>query len=146
MFIAASEDIGNADPQALLVAEAAFRAAEVIGYPECRINLAQAAIYLALAPKSNAAEAAIDAALSEVRHGPARKVPDYLRDRIVPVRSITGSTNIRTAILAVGLISGICPMAWSAAASTSRANGAGRPGASTPPLGIAASRPCGGRG
>ena len=56
MYIAASEDIGNADPQALLVAEAAFRAAEVIGYPECRINLAQAAIYLALAPKSNAAE------------------------------------------------------------------------------------------
>ncbi|MCR2034451.1 replication-associated recombination protein A [Adlercreutzia mucosicola] len=84
MFIAASEDIGNADPQALLVAEAAFRAAEVIGYPECRINLAQAAIYLALAPKSNAAEAAIDAALSEVRHGPARKVPDYLRDRHRP--------------------------------------------------------------
>ena len=84
MFIAASEDIGNADPQALLVAEAAFRAAEVIGYPECRINQAQAAIYLALAPKSNAAEAAIDAALSEVRHGPARKVPDYLRDRHRP--------------------------------------------------------------
>ena len=84
MFIAASEDIGNADPQALLVSEAAFRAAEVIGYPECRINLAQAAIYLALAPKSNAAEAAIDAALSEVRHGPARKVPDYLRDRHRP--------------------------------------------------------------
>ncbi|MDO4291419.1 MAG: replication-associated recombination protein A [Eggerthellaceae bacterium] len=84
MFIAASEDIGNADPNALLVAEAAFRSAEVIGYPECRINLAQAAIYLALAPKSNAAEAAIDAALSEVRHGPARAVPDYLRDRHRP--------------------------------------------------------------
>ena len=91
MFIAASEDIGNADPQALLVAEAAFRAAEVIGYPECRINLAQAAIYLALAPKSNAAEAAIDAALSEVRNGPARKVPDYLRDRHRP-----GSENYGT--------------------------------------------------
>lgn len=84
MYIAASEDIGNADPQALLVAEAAFRAAEVIGYPECRINLAQAAIYLALAPKSNAAEAAIDAALREVRNGPVRKVPDYLRDRHRP--------------------------------------------------------------
>ena len=49
MFIAASEDIGNADPNALLVAAAAFKSAEVIGYPECRINLAQAAIYLALA-------------------------------------------------------------------------------------------------
>lgn len=84
MYIAASEDIGNADPQALLVAEAAFRAAEVIGYPECRINLAQAAIYLALAPKSNAAEAAIDAALREVRNGLLRPVPDYLRDRHRP--------------------------------------------------------------
>lgn len=84
MYIAASEDIGNADPQALLVAEAAFRAAEVIGYPECRINLAQAAIYLALAPKSNSAEAAIGAALREVRNGPVRKVPDYLRDRHRP--------------------------------------------------------------
>ncbi|NLH91151.1 MAG: replication-associated recombination protein A, partial [Atopobium sp.] len=57
IMICASEDIGNADPEALLVAEAAFKAAEVIGYPECRINLAQAAIYNALAPKSNAAEA-----------------------------------------------------------------------------------------
>ena len=84
MFILASEDIGNADPQALLIAEAAFKSAEVIGYPECRINLAQAATYLALAPKSNAAEAGIDAALSEVRHGPARAVPDYLRDRHRP--------------------------------------------------------------
>ena len=84
MFIAASEDIGNADPQALLIAEAAFKSAEVIGYPECRINLAQAAIYLALAPKSNAAEAGIDAALAEVRNGPTRNVPDYLRDRHRP--------------------------------------------------------------
>lgn len=84
MFIAASEDIGNADPQALLVAEAAFKSAEVIGYPECRINLAQAAVYLALAPKSNAAEAGIDAALAEVRNGPARSVPDHLRDRHRP--------------------------------------------------------------
>ncbi len=84
MFIHASEDVGNADPQALLIAEAAFKAAEVIGYPECRINLAQAAIYIALAPKSNAAEVGIDAALAEVRHGPARYVPDYLRDRHRP--------------------------------------------------------------
>jgi len=84
IFIAASEDVGNADPQALLVAEAAFKAAEVIGYPECRINLAQAATYVALAPKSNACEAGIDAALAEVRHGPVRAVPDYLRDRHRP--------------------------------------------------------------
>ena len=84
MLIAASEDIGNADPQALLIAEAAFKSAEVIGYPECRINLAQAAIYLALAPKSNAAEAGIDAALAEVRTGPLRAVPNHLRDRHRP--------------------------------------------------------------
>lgn len=84
IMIAASEDIGNADPQALLVAEAAFRAVEVIGLPECRINLAQAAVYNALAPKSNAAEAGIDAALAEVRQGPRREVPNYLRDRHRP--------------------------------------------------------------
>ena len=84
IMIAASEDVGNADPQALLIAHAAFKSAEVIGYPECRINLAQAAIYLALAPKSNAAEAGIDAALAEVRKGPLRPVPDHLRDRHRP--------------------------------------------------------------
>ncbi|MEG0503901.1 MAG: replication-associated recombination protein A, partial [Raoultibacter sp.] len=55
IFILASEDIGNADPQALLIAEAAFKSAEVIGYPECQLILAQAATYMALAPKSNAA-------------------------------------------------------------------------------------------
>lgn len=84
IMVHASEDVGNADPQALLVAEAAFRSAEVIGYPECRINLAQAALYVCLAPKSNAAEAGIDAALAEVRSGPRREVPSYLRDRHRP--------------------------------------------------------------
>ena len=84
IMILASEDIGNADPHALLIAHAAFRSAEVIGYPECRINLAQAVIYMALAPKSNAAEAGIDAALHEVRTGPRREVPSYLRDRTRP--------------------------------------------------------------
>ena len=84
ILIAASEDIGNADPQALLVAEAAFKSAEVIGYPECRINLAQAAIYNALAPKSNACEAAIDAALADVRSSGQREVPAHLRDRHRP--------------------------------------------------------------
>ena len=84
IFILASEDIGNADPQAILVAEAAFKATEVIGYPECRINLAQAAIYMALAPKSNAVVKAIDAAQNEVRNGPVRDVPDHLRDRHRP--------------------------------------------------------------
>ena len=84
IMVHASEDVGNADPQALLIAEAAFRSAEVIGYPECRINLAQAALYVCLAPKSNAAEAGIDAALAEVRSGPRREVPSYLRDRHRP--------------------------------------------------------------
>ena len=84
IMICASEDVGNADPQALLVAHAAFRATEVIGMPECRINLAQAATYVALAPKSNAAEAGIDAALEEVRRGPRREVPSHLRDRHRP--------------------------------------------------------------
>ena len=84
IMISASEDIGLADPRALPIAEAAFKAAEVIGYPECRINLAHAVIYLALAPKSNSAESAIDAALNEVRNGPARQVPNHLRDRHRP--------------------------------------------------------------
>lgn len=84
ILIFASEDVGNADPRALLIANAAFKAAESIGWPECRINLSQAAIYMALAPKSNAAYTAIDAALEEVRTGPARRVPDHLRDRHRP--------------------------------------------------------------
>lgn len=84
ILIFASEDVGNADPNALLVAHAAFKAAESIGWPECRINLAQAAIYMAIAPKSNAAYTAIDAALEEVRTGPARRVPNHLRDRHRP--------------------------------------------------------------
>ncbi len=84
ILICASEDVGLADPRALPIAHAAFKAAEVIGFPECRINLAHAAIYIALAPKSNSAETAIDAALSEVRNGPKREVPSYLRDRHRP--------------------------------------------------------------
>ncbi|HEY5113615.1 MAG TPA: replication-associated recombination protein A, partial [Coriobacteriia bacterium] len=84
MLIFASEDVGNADPQAIQVAAAAFKAAESIGWPECRINLAQAAVYMALAPKSNASYMAIDAALNDVRKGPARAVPDHLRDRHRP--------------------------------------------------------------
>ena len=84
ILIFASEDVGNADPQALLVAHAAFKAAESIGYPECAINLAQAAAYMALAPKSNSAVNAIYSALAEVREGPARAVPNHLRDRHRP--------------------------------------------------------------
>lgn len=84
IFITASEDVGNADPQALLVADATFRAVEVIGMPECRINLAQAAVYMALAPKSNASYLGIARAIEDVRRAPARQVPSYLRDRHRP--------------------------------------------------------------
>ncbi|MBN2404618.1 MAG: replication-associated recombination protein A [Coriobacteriia bacterium] len=84
MLVFASEDVGLADPNALPVAHAAVKAAEFIGWPECRINLAHAAIYLALAPKSNAAYRAINSALAEVRDGASRSVPDHLRDRHRP--------------------------------------------------------------
>lgn len=84
IFILASEDVGLADPRAITIAAAAFKSAESIGYPECRINLAEAAIYMALAPKSNATYLAIDAALKEVREGPLRNVPPHLRDRHRP--------------------------------------------------------------
>lgn len=80
ILIAASEDVGNADFRALLVAEAAFRAVEVLGMPEARITLAQAVTFVASAPKSNAAYDAINAAQAEVRSGPAREVPLHLRD------------------------------------------------------------------
>jgi len=84
MLIFASEDVGMADPRALLIAHAAFKAAESVGWPEARIILGHAAIYLACAPKSNAAYLAIDAALADVREGAARQVPDHLRDRHRP--------------------------------------------------------------
>jgi len=80
ILICASEDVGNADFRAFLIAEAAFRACEVLGMPEARIPLAQAVTYVACAPKSNAAYLAVDAALAEVRAGPAREVPLHLRD------------------------------------------------------------------
>ena len=84
MVILASEDIGNADPMALLVADAAARAVDRVGLPECALNLSQAAIYLAMAPKSNAATTAIGAARAEVRKNGAQTPPDYLRDAHYP--------------------------------------------------------------
>lgn len=80
IVICASEDVGNADPQALVVANAAVQATEFVGMPECRIILSQAAIYIACAPKSNAAIVAIDAALSDVRNQRVLPVPVHLRD------------------------------------------------------------------
>ena len=80
LVILASEDIGLADPTSLLAAVAAAEAVALIGMPEGRINLAQAVIHLALAPKSNAVVVAVDAALDDVRRGLAGPVPPYLRD------------------------------------------------------------------
>jgi putative ATPase len=78
--ILASEDIGNADPQALVVAAAAFDVVEKIGMPEAQLTLGQAAIYMATAPKSNASAVAIWAAMADVREGRTLPVPRHLRD------------------------------------------------------------------
>jgi putative ATPase len=80
MVILASEDIGMADPQALLMADAAARAVEFVGLPEAQLNLAHAVIYLATAPKSNSVIAALGSAMRDVREGPAGEVPMHLRD------------------------------------------------------------------
>ena len=80
MVILASEDIGLADPQALLVAEAAARAVEYVGLPEAALNLAEAVIYLARAPKSNAVVVALGRAQADVRSGVTQEVPAHLRD------------------------------------------------------------------
>lgn len=80
LAILASEDIGNADPRGIMVALAGYQVVERIGMPEARITLAQVTAYLALAPKSNASNAAIDAALEDVREGRTLAVPMYLRD------------------------------------------------------------------
>src|SRR6202008_3940565 len=80
MVVLASEDIGNADPRALLVAVAAAQAVEHVGLPEARLNLAQAAIYLARAPKSNASYVAINEATADVREHGTVKPPKALSD------------------------------------------------------------------
>jgi putative ATPase len=80
LVIAASEDIGMADPQSLLVAEAAARAVDYVGLPEARINLAHATVHLATAPKSNTAYAALNSAMADVQERPAGDVPLHLRD------------------------------------------------------------------
>lgn len=80
LAILASEDIGNADPRGILIAQAAWDLTERIGMPEARITIAQCATYLACAPKSNAAYQAIDAALDDVRNARVLPVPMHLRD------------------------------------------------------------------
>jgi putative ATPase len=80
IIICACEDVGIADPKALTVAVSALNAVEFVGMPEARIILAQAAIYIACAPKSNASYLAIENALCEVKNGKVRNVPNHLKD------------------------------------------------------------------
>jgi putative ATPase len=80
MIVLASEDIGNADPNALTLATSCFTAVDYIGMPEARIVLSQTATYLACCPKSNASYAAIDQAMSDVRNMPDEPVPLHLRN------------------------------------------------------------------
>ena len=80
VMISAAEDIGIADPQALLIAVAAADAVQYVGMPEGRIPLAEAVVYLATAPKSNASYMALDAAIADVRAGKIGRVPAHLRD------------------------------------------------------------------
>ncbi|MCU1637275.1 MAG: family ATPase [Cryobacterium sp.] len=84
IIVLASEDIGMADPQALVIAVAAADAVQLIGMPEGRIPLAQAVVHLACAPKSNAAYMALDAAIADVRAGKLGRVPKHLRDAHYP--------------------------------------------------------------
>jgi putative ATPase len=80
IVICAAEDVGNADPQALILAQAAFQAAKFIGLPEARIILAQAAVYVACAPKSNAVYLGIDRALADVKEQRTQGIPVHLKD------------------------------------------------------------------
>src|SRR6185369_6840485 len=80
IVVHAAEDVGLADPMALVLANAAFQAAEFIGWPEARIPIAEATIYIATANKSNSTIKAIDAALEDVKSGRTLAVPEHLRD------------------------------------------------------------------
>jgi putative ATPase len=84
IVICASEDVGDADPMALIVATSALRAVEFIGMPEARIPLAQATIYISTAPKSNACYAAIEAAMNDIKNEETLEVPDHLKDSSYP--------------------------------------------------------------
>ena len=123
MVILASEDVGNADPQALVVAVAAAHAVEHVGLPEATYALAQAAIYLSLAPKSNAAGTALGAARAHIReHGaaapPARCARPPIRRR---ASSAAGSaTTTRTTTPATSTTRSTCPTGCHSSASTTR--------------------------
>jgi putative ATPase len=80
LVICASEDVGNADPHALILANAAMQAADFVGFPEARIPLAQGTVYVACAPKSNASYMGIENAISDVENERTQEVPDHLKD------------------------------------------------------------------
>ncbi len=80
IVICAAEDVGLADPQALVIANAAFQISEFVGLPECRIPLAEACVYIACAPKSNSAYLGIEKALKDVKEGRTLEVPTHLKD------------------------------------------------------------------
>jgi putative ATPase len=80
LIISASEDVGNADPRAIMVAQAVLAGIEFVGMPEGRILLGQAVTYIATAPKSNASYLAVNAAIDEVDRGKYREVPNHLKD------------------------------------------------------------------
>ncbi len=88
--VCAAEDIGNADPMATVLAAAALQISEFVGLPEAQLALAQAAIYVACAPKSNASAAAVWSALSDVEHQPLRPVPLHLKDSHYPAAKKAG--------------------------------------------------------
>ena len=90
LIIHASEDIGMADPQAMLITHAAWNALETVGLPEARIPIAQAIIYLATAPKSNSVLLAVDKAMQDVKNRKQEEVPNHLRDAHYPGAKVLG--------------------------------------------------------
>ncbi len=104
LVILASEDVGNADPNALQLAVACATACEMVGLPECRLNLAQTVCYLACAPKSNASTNAIFAALADIRDGRILPVPRILRDAHYKASVDLGHTGYRYAHDAPGAV------------------------------------------
>lgn len=89
-MISASEDVGNADPQALPLAVAAQQALEFLGLPEGRIPLAQATVYLACAPKSNASYMGLESATEDVQKEAGKEVPLHLKDAHYPGSKVLG--------------------------------------------------------
>ena len=122
MIVLASEDIGNADPQALPIAVAAAHAVEHVGFPEAEFALAQAAIYLSLAPKSDAVKRAMGEVHGYIREHGTKSPPPALQSAAYPAArklGAAGATTIRTAIPATSTTRSTCPRASRGCASTS---------------------------